>query len=634
MDAGRFSAIVVIVILAFTALPQSLAQEDDPLPCKSDFVPVMRPDNAGTACVTSVTAEKFIQRGWSYAITEIPHTDEIQPTTNNIDIEDTESITLLQNSVVQPETPQTIQNPSDATKDAHTPVVAESITTKDEICHSDFADTLVEPLSHSITDGEFLGFCADIHYKWFAIYLDTDTGGSITLEIPKDIVDLKQYDYLDCYRNSYSFDGKRLHESRYSVKQVAQSDDSRTIEITFDKPVGRIQYFGAYGIFDGVDYSQPNYCIDEYEKNGHDPAGHLPRVEPNYMPDPPECPDLLDLNYTITGGRVDKICGNFFENFEEGYPIRNRSLDIHFSGIRSLEYLTIEIPWYALTPDRILGLYDLVTWDKRFADSKDCISTEIVAVTPEYYTLKIPVEANEKLLTYGGWANDNIQWKDISEIVDSIRPPKTPLDSPDPMYYDSKFKRLQIAPFDKNVDGKSVRYCDLVPHTYTDDFASLDNWITYDYKNWHIVQPSEAVPNENIQTNTVASSSNCGTECILLLAKTLNTARELLITFDRFIAADVDHDDGLYIQYKNNYRDWITLAAYTGNNSMHTGQWTSTNLVLDVPRDITYLRFLAQSDASSEIIAIDNLSITPSVHGNGAKNNPHPTTASDNRVDP
>ncbi len=161
-------------------------------------------------------------------------------------------------------------------------------------------------------------------------------------------------------------------------------------------------------------------------------------------------------------------------------------------------------------------------------------------------------------------------------------------------------------------------------NSYADDFDDLNNWTLSGDRNWIVDRPQENVPNENSRTNMVIHSENCDRECIVTLNQPLDTSRRLNVSFDRYVADNVDRDEGLYVQYSVDGNTWITLVSYTENNNQHTDQWMSTRLILNIREDTANFRFVAKSSNGSEKIEVDNLLISR-VSSGGGGSPPRPT---------
>ena len=314
----------------------------------------------------------------------------------------------------------------------------------------DYPYEKVIPITHSITDGKLVKLCMQPYYKWFNIHLDTDIAGSITLEIPKGAVDLRQYDYLDCEKYVAGYGSEPRYVS-ITGEQIAQTAESRTLKFTYAEPLSAIISFGTHAVIDGIDYSGPNFCIKEYEEGGHDPAGHLPYNEPEYHPTR-ECERLLDLNYTLTGGRIDMICGI------RGALDRGLAVHIYLSDITSLEYLIIDVPWDDLIPQRMIQVDHLhVYGDSGSYVDGDC-EKEIISRTIKHQTIKIPLGVNAHVIKMA-YYQDNGNIFEVDELMDSVRLSNhTSIDDFRSLYVVDGIN-IFVNTFDKNVDGASIEVC-------------------------------------------------------------------------------------------------------------------------------------------------------------------------------
>ncbi len=407
--------ITVLFVLGFIAVPAFADANNSNIQCKDIHVLAER-SNGKLVCVKESTAERF---GWTIIPTSEIIVDEIFSDQLQLD----KKITIPDNVQIN-QTKKSIditsQNDVFEITTENTPIKeSPKQQTTDDPC-SDISVlegteyTLVEPTTHTITGGTFEKLCVQLHYKWFNIYLDTDSGGSITLEIPKGIVNLKQYDYLDCHGDGrYNLEGTLDYQARknFTVEQIAQTEQSRTFKFTYDGPVSEIEYFGAYGVFDGVDYSEPNNCIKEYEDNNYDPLGHLPWNEPKTEERRP-CPELLDLDYTITNGNVDKICGSYPHIFVVFY----------FSNVTSGSELTVDIPWSNMRPYRTVDFGTEYFFADTDAGAPRCYPPrELLFRTQEYQTFKIPILPDADHVSIGHH-NESRGMDELSEILDAVKP--------------------------------------------------------------------------------------------------------------------------------------------------------------------------------------------------------------------
>ena len=237
-------------------------------------------------------------------------------------------------------------------------IVLPGVYADNNICNNSHLGNIIpymniEPLDYSITGGEFIALCGTQAYYWFDIFLETDSVGELIIEIPKNSLDLKQFDYLDCATqgNFYVYDED---DNAYvlSGEQIAQTDTSRTIKITWDTSVQQISYFGGAGLIPtsetnfSIGLSHPRYCILEYENNNYDPTKSIP-IDQELIKkfDSMLCSEqhgfiMVYLHYTITTGTVEKICVSSYGsklNFildvdDEGYLILDVPNDLFSPG--------------------------------------------------------------------------------------------------------------------------------------------------------------------------------------------------------------------------------------------------------------------------------------------------------------
>ncbi len=194
---------------------------------------------------------------------------------------------------------------------------------------------IITPLEHSITNGEFLQFCAEPNYLWYKIYLDAQESGSLTITIPKNNIDLKHFDYESCSNIRSLTTNIDSFKSLASVTQISQTDESRTLEFTWLEPITYIEYFGTFAIIDDVDYSEPNWCIGLVESGQKSAEIHLPTLNEIY--DTRCLGREIMLNYTLGSGEIKRFC-NF--NISEFL--------IETQNVTSDTVFTIDVPYTVL----------------------------------------------------------------------------------------------------------------------------------------------------------------------------------------------------------------------------------------------------------------------------------------------
>ena len=79
--------------------------------------------------------------------------------------------------------------------------------------------------------------------------------------------------------------------------------------------------------------------------------------------------------------------------------------------------------------------------------------------------------------------------------------------------------------------------------------ATTPDWRHTGNGTWLRLSPTESVPDQDASTNRVVSSALCDDTCILTLRDTLDTTEPLTISFDRYVDAKIDRDEGLFVEY-------------------------------------------------------------------------------------
>lgn len=207
-------------------------------------------------------------------------------------------------------------------------------------------------LNHSIDGGEFLDLCVLPEHRWFDIYIDAHSVGHLLIEIPKDVVDLKQFDFPHClYRTSiYVRDNVDIPPGSVTITQAEQTSYSRTLLVKWDYPgVEKISYRGdpqvdylgnlTYQIID----SNPNKCMSDYVENNNDPTVNIHEWDP----DPKFVKGLchnhgvhttIDLAHNITTGFIQRMCTEgrslslVLDVKEDGYLLLNIPNNLEFGS--------------------------------------------------------------------------------------------------------------------------------------------------------------------------------------------------------------------------------------------------------------------------------------------------------------
>ena len=164
-----------------------------------------------------------------------------------------------------------------------------------------------EPLDHTIEGGEFVTLCVSPEHYWFDVFLHTHSPGSLTVEIPKDAVDLKQFDFPRCLSPGHVFvrDDYYTPPGSVTISQVSQTEYSRTLWIVWDYPgVEKISYAG----------SDLDVCISKHIEGTYDPSEYT--MHENYAIKTAEsvCNGRhhikMNFAHNITTGSVEMMCLN------------------------------------------------------------------------------------------------------------------------------------------------------------------------------------------------------------------------------------------------------------------------------------------------------------------------------------
>ena len=411
---------------ADTSSPSPLKQMQmgiplDEIQCYHDKV-LMESPSGKPVCLTVNSSIKLMDRGYTLVETlkkdtpventpdvvptgELPQTDidgTTVPTPDSEINDDTLEKTVHLNHPTQNITNNTSGNNHKIPKEPILSSVEKISTPCDQLGSHPIKYDMVD-LKYTLSTGKVLASCIQPYYKWFEIHLQTQGPGTLTVEIPKDIVDLRQFDYPTCHAESHIYTDL-LTIDKTTMKQIAQTDSSRTIQFIWEKPPSKVGSFGAYGVFDGVDYSEPNYCIGKVE-SGEKSAEfeeEIPDLKPAKIM---TCPEPF-LNYTITNGNLDGICSGVKDiygyhdhktangSYNIVYDTIGSSLDIYLttSNVTSDDaVLIIDIPWIEMRPNHWLDSLRLGS-DRDVTDPECSRSIQLLNVTADHRTFKIPLD--------------------------------------------------------------------------------------------------------------------------------------------------------------------------------------------------------------------------------------------------
>ena len=124
---------------------------------------------------------------------------------------------------------------------------------------------------------------------------------------------------------------------------------------------------------------------------------------------------------------------------------------------------------------------------------------------------------------------------------------------------------------------------------------------------------------QGIQTGTtgsVASSDDCDKKCYMV-SDSIGASQATTLTFDRYVSSRVDNSECLRVDVStNNGRTWSEIVSFTENNNKNDSTWHSEELDTSQYQSSTFkLKFTGISSSRSEIVQLDNVSITGSSSG-------------------
>ncbi len=157
---------------------------------------------------------------------------------------------------------------------------------------------------------------------------------------------------------------------------------------------------------------------------------------------------------------------------------------------------------------------------------------------------------------------------------------------------------------------------------FSDDFeGTLSQWtLTGDDEIWEL---RSGIPTGT--TGNVASSDDCDKNCYMV-SDTIDASQATTLTFDRYISTSIDTNEGLKVEVStNNGRTWSELVFYSTTPRTDDSTWhTETFDVTSYQSSIFKIKFTGVSSSSSELVQIDDVTVTGSSGGTV----PPPTTTS------
>lgn len=176
-----------------------------------------------------------------------------------------------------------------------------------------------EPTIHYIEGGDFVALCVMPENYWFDVFLNTHSPGRMVIEIPKDAVDLKQFDFPHCLSPGHVWvlDDLNVPTESVTMRQIQDTGHSRILQIEWDySGVRMISYGGADVVYrhdwPATDVRHPGQCIKEYVDGGHDPSESIRHTSIGNAARH-VCHDydrftMVDFVRNITTGSVESMC--------------------------------------------------------------------------------------------------------------------------------------------------------------------------------------------------------------------------------------------------------------------------------------------------------------------------------------
>ena len=175
----------------------------------------------------------------------------------------------------------------------------------DRSLHAGWAEYELVDVRHEIDGGEFLGFCSNSEHGIFDVFLDSEAGGNVLLDIPKAEFDPRQVDHKSC-NFGYSINGSASKYAGVRARQIYETDQRRGLQLSWDERVSQISY-----------YKSPAACLEKYDvlervRSAPPSSFQNPRHEEYRARTDAFCEsvgaNIIHLNHTISGGTLDRVC--------------------------------------------------------------------------------------------------------------------------------------------------------------------------------------------------------------------------------------------------------------------------------------------------------------------------------------
>ena len=175
----------------------------------------------------------------------------------------------------------------------------------DRSLHAGWVEYELVDVQHKMDDGEFLGFCANKEYGVFDVFLDSEAGGNVLLDISKAEFDPRQVDHKSC-DFGYSINGSASKHDGVRARQIYETDQRRGLQLSWDERVSQISYSKS-----------PAACLEKYdvlERVRSAPPSSLQNLQYEEYRARTDAfcestrANVIHLNYTISGGTLDRVC--------------------------------------------------------------------------------------------------------------------------------------------------------------------------------------------------------------------------------------------------------------------------------------------------------------------------------------
>ena len=175
----------------------------------------------------------------------------------------------------------------------------------DRALHAGYVEYEQVDVRHEMKGGEFLGFCANKEYGVFDVFLEAGPGGELSLEIPRAMLDPRQFGGRTC-DFGYGINGSGYKHESVRADLSRSTDRSMTVQFYWDAHVSQISYVKS-----------PAACLERRDVLDHMWDTPLSALRGLWYGEYHAAIDahcaspwanVIRLNHTVSWGTLDRVC--------------------------------------------------------------------------------------------------------------------------------------------------------------------------------------------------------------------------------------------------------------------------------------------------------------------------------------